>query len=197
MFSKRLIVVTGDNNSGKSQFIRKSLQALSPYNWRHIGDLNFIPNLDKTRIDLIAPYCTDIIPNFDSQYLNYRLAVMLLDCLSVKPNDVIWIDKPERDLSPQTQARLLNVLLKLAQERNFKIILETHSDHIVNGLLVQCKKYEENEDTGISKEDVVIKYINRDKGIIDINIEEGGRIRYTPKGFFDQFTLDRKFLMGF
>ena len=146
---------------------------------------------------MITPYCTDIIPNFDSQYLNYRLAVMLLDCLSVKPNNVLWIDKPERDLSPQTQARLLNVLLKLAQERNFKIILETHSDHIVNGLLVQCKKFEENNLTGISKDDVAIKYINRDKGIIDINIEEGGRIRYTPKGFFDQFTLDRKFLMGF
>ena len=79
--------------------------------------------------------------------------------------------------------------------------METHSDHIINGILVNCKKFEK-ESKGISRDNVSMIFFERDETnhsskVSKILIEEEGTVRYTPKGFFDQFTIDRKYLMGF
>jgi predicted ATPase len=120
--------------------------------------------------------------------------------LIAKPNEKIIIENPEIHLHPKAQSALIEFLVKVANT-GVQIFIESHSDHIINGILVQCKKFEESQNDGISKDDVTINYFAQDEEkkvkITKMNIEEGGRIRYTPKGFFDQFTIDRKFLMGF
>jgi len=119
--------------------------------------------------------------------------------LIAKPDDKIIIENPEIHLHPKAQSALVEFLVKVANT-GVQIFIESHSDHILNGLLVQCKKFEENKG-GIQKDDVTINYFHKDEmdqtKITKINIEEGGRIRYTPKGFFDQLTIDYEFLMGF
>ncbi len=119
--------------------------------------------------------------------------------LIAKPDEKIIIENPEIHLHPKAQSALVEFLVKVANT-GVQIFIESHSDHILNGLLVQCKKFEENKG-GIQKDDVTINYFHKDEmdqtKITKINIEEGGRIRYTPKGFFDQLTIDYEFLMGF
>ncbi len=125
---------------------------------------------------------------------------IIVAILSAKPDALLLIENPEAHLHPNGIAKLTE-LICLAAQAGIQIIIETHSDHIINGILVQSKRFEE-EGKGINKDNVSIYHFDRDETehctkSTKIKIEEGGRIRYTPKGFFDQFTIDRKYLMGF
>lgn len=125
---------------------------------------------------------------------------ILVAILSAKPGSIIFIENPEAHLHPNGQSRLAE-LICLAANAGIQLIIETHSDHIINGILVQCKKFEENNG-GISNKDVSLYHFDREvtdhcTKATKIEIESAGRIRYTPKGFFDQFTIDRRYLMGF
>jgi len=131
--------------------------------------------------------------------LTYVMPVIVA-ILAADVDAILFIENPEAHLHPNGQAKLAE-LICLAAQVGIQIVIETHSDHIINGILVNCKKYEETG-IGILKDNVAINYFEREEklhssNIKKINIEAGGRIRYTPKGFFDQFTIDRKFLMGF
>jgi predicted ATPase len=131
--------------------------------------------------------------------LTYVMPV-LVAILSAPKDTILVIENPESHLHPNGQAKLTE-LICLAAQAGIQIVLETHSDHIVNGILVQCKNFDENS-KGIDKEKTSIYHFSRDEEkhctkAERVNIEEDGRIRYAPKGFFDQFTIDRKRLMGF
>ena len=131
--------------------------------------------------------------------LTYVMPVIVA-ILSAPTEALLLIENPEAHLHPNGQAKLTE-LICLAAQAGVQIVIETHSDHIINGILVQCKKFEESG-IGISKDNVSLYHFDRDEiapcsQAKKIAIEENGRIRYTPKGFFDQFTIDRKFLMGF
>jgi len=131
--------------------------------------------------------------------LTYVMPV-LVAVLTAPKDAILFIENPESHLHPNGQSKLTE-LICLAAQAGIQIILETHSDHIINGILVQCKNFEESS-KGIAKENVSIYHFDRDEEkhctiAKKVAIEEDGRIRYAPKGFFDQFTIDRKRLMGF
>ncbi len=131
--------------------------------------------------------------------LSYVLP-LIVAVLSSKPGALLILENPEAHLHPQAQSKIAE-LICIAAQAGIQIIVETHSDHIINGVLVNCKKFEEGQG-GIQKEKVSIYHFSKDDmqpatQTEKINIEDGGRVRYTPKGFFDQFTIDRKYLMGF
>ena len=131
--------------------------------------------------------------------LTYVMPVIIA-LLSAPKDSILFIENPEAHLHPNGQAKLTE-LICLAAQAGIQIVLETHSDHIINGILVQCKNFEENF-KGIIKENVSIYHFSRDEKkhctkAEKVNIEENGCIRYAPKGFFDQFTIDRKRLMEF
>ena len=141
--------------------------------------------------------------NFEATNVGFGISYVmpiLVAILSAQKNALIIIENPEAHLHPNGIAKLTE-LICLASQAGIQIILETHSDHIINGILVQCKKFEEG-DKGISRDNVSIYHFDRDETehctkATKVEIEEDGKIRYPPKGFFDQFTIDRKFLMGF
>lgn len=131
--------------------------------------------------------------------LSYVLPI-LVAILSAKKGALIIIENPEAHLHPNGIAKLTE-LICLAAQAGIQIVLETHSDHIVNGILVQSKKFEQGE-KGIDRNNVSIYHFDRDEKehctiATKIEVEEDGLIRYPPKGFFDQFSIDRRFLMDF
>ena len=78
-------------------------------------------------------------------------------------------------------------------------MVETHSDHIINAILLSCKIAEEGGD-GLSPKDVAISYMGEmlmDRGttVQPINIV-GSKLEYQPKGFIDQFEHDLYLLQG-
>ena len=72
---------------------------------------------------------------------------------------------------------------------SIQIIIETHSDHIINGIRIAIKNKE------ISNQDVIFNSFSKGKElgenyVEEILIDENGRLDKWPKGFFDQYEND-------
>lgn len=110
-------------------------------------------------------------------------------------NKFIIIENPEAHIHPKAQAKLME-LITLASKNKVQFLIETHSDHIINGLLVAVKKNTISAD--LSK----VYFVDRDEAqhastLHQLTINEQGRIKNVPPGFFDQMDKDMKTLMGF
>ena len=119
--------------------------------------------------------------------LTYVLPVIVL-ILKSKPGDLVIIENPESHLHPAGQSKIAE-LCAIAANNGVQIIVETHSDHFLNGVRVATKQ------KTISPEQSKIYYFKKDKNeletkIDEIDIDENGGISDYPKGFFDQFDDD-------
>ncbi|KGI60579.1 hypothetical protein HMPREF3034_01548 [Prevotella sp. DNF00663] len=118
---------------------------------------------------------------------------IIVAILSAKPGALILIENPEAHIHPSGQAALMR-LITLAAEHGVQILIETHSDHIINGALVNVKQ------NNLSKEALAIYYFDHDEELnaspVKLNIGHSGRIQDAPKGFFDQMSIDLKVLYG-
>jgi predicted ATPase len=162
-------------------------------------DVTITLKITPLRVNILELLINDLKPgNVGFGYSS--ILPIIVTGLIAKPGEKIIIENPEIHLHPKAQSALIEFLIKVSNT-GVQVFIESHSDHIINGVLVQCKKHEESKNNGISRDNVTINYFYKDeenKSIINkIEIEEGGRIYYTPAGFFDQFTIDYEFLMGF
>jgi predicted ATPase len=108
--------------------------------------------------------------------------------LKAKEGDLIIIENPETHLHPKAQSKIA-MLCSIAAANGIQIILETHSDHILNGIRVATKE------NILEPEQSKIYYFRKDKDNLEtkidqINIDNNGVIDRYPKGFFDQFDED-------
>ncbi|BDS09697.1 AAA family ATPase [Aureispira anguillae] len=118
--------------------------------------------------------------------LTYVLPVITA-ILASSPNDIILIENPESHLAPAGQSAL-GKLLSLAAQSGVQLFIETHSDHILNGIRVAVHKQQ------LTKENVSIFYFSKDESLekhsIDIItpfLDSNGRLDEWPKGFFDEW----------
>lgn len=118
--------------------------------------------------------------------LSYILSIIVA-VLSAKPGALILIENPEAHIHPSGQAALMR-LICIAANAGVQILLETHSDHIVNGALVNIKK------NIINRDNVAFYYFQLDENLNSkpqkLNIGENNRIKNAPVGFCDQIGLD-------
>lgn len=121
------------------------------------------------------------------------VANLIISALSCKKGGLFIVENPEIHLHPGAQSKLLEFFCFLAA-RGLQIIIETHSDHIFNGVRksVKVKK--------ISQEDTGIYFFRQDENYlsrpIKIQIDENGVIRNHELGLFDQFDDDLDELLG-
>ncbi len=126
--------------------------------------------------------------------VTYALPI-IVSILAAKKDALILIENPEAHLHPKAQAKLAE-LMCIAAQAGIQIIAETHSDHIINGILVGCKNKK------IEKDNVKIYQFNRNEKLhccetVNIEILDGGKIKNQPADFFDQIDKDLEILMGF
>ncbi|MGI2227746.1 DUF3696 domain-containing protein [Shewanella frigidimarina] len=121
--------------------------------------------------------------------ISYILPVIVL-CLSSEPGDVLIIDTPEAHLHPKGQAKMGELLAKTSAD-GVQIIVETHSDHVINGIRKQIVKQQlEPEDTTFyyfqlhSGKDAYSPKTVVHKPIIDCE----GMFDSWPDGFFDEWS---------
>lgn len=126
--------------------------------------------------------------------ITYVLPI-LVAILSAKPGAIILIENPEAHIHPGAQAQLMKLIMK-AVKSGIQVLIETHSDHIINGALVAL-----SQDKTLASA-VKAYYFDRDevKHVsvpTELEILADGRIKNPPKGFFDQIDIDMRTLMGF
>ena len=108
---------------------------------------------------------------------------VLAAVLSSKPGDLIIVDSPESHLHPRGQSMVAQ-LMSMAASAGIQIIVETHSDHILNGMRISVK-------TGIIQPELcAFLFFDRSNGattVDNIKIDQHGRIEDWPEGFFDEW----------
>ncbi len=137
-------------------------------------------------------------PTYDFRAENVGFGItyalpLIVAILAAEKDSLIIIENPEAHLHPHAQAKLTE-LICLAAQAGIQIIIETHSDHIINGTLVACKKNQ------IQKENIKIWYFDRDENkhaarATEVEITEDIRLKNSPEGFFDQLGKDLRILM--
>jgi predicted ATPase len=136
--------------------------------------------------------------SFDAKNVGFGLTYtlpILVAILSSKKDGIVIIENPESHLHPSGISRLTE-LICAASQVGIQIIIETHSDHVINGILVQSKYFEDNHgNKGICNDNISIYQIDREEHehcsiATKINVENDGRIFNKPIGFFDQITND-------
>ncbi len=118
-----------------------------------------------------------------------QLAPIILLCLTSKPGDTILLEQPELHLHPAVQQKFANFALEFSK-KDIQIILETHSDHLVNRLrreLVESKE--------IINDLISIYFVERKEGLSKFtlaNVDKFGQYEFNkyPEGFFDQTAED-------
>lgn len=119
--------------------------------------------------------------------ISYSLSVVT-SLLSARSGDFIIIENPESHLHPKGQAAL-GRLIALASCNNIQIIVETHSDHVINGIRVATKENPELcKRTGIFYFDRKITDEEQFSDIIDIRIDKNGEFDKYPENFMDEWT---------
>jgi predicted ATPase len=131
--------------------------------------------------------------------LSYALPIIVA-LLTASANSLIIIENPEIHLHPHGQSELAKLIARTAQ-MGAQIIIETHSDHIINGILVATKQFE-NGEKGVDRNKVQLLNCKKDDvtqtaEVTPINIIGDGKIDVQPEGFFDQTEKDLSYLLGF
>lgn len=118
--------------------------------------------------------------------ITYTLPI-LVAILSAPAGTLILLENPEAHLHPKGQAQI-GRLLALAASCGIQIIVETHSDHVLNGIRLAVHAGE------IDHQNVYLKYFDRARNheqivpeVVTPRIDRNGRIDYWPEGFFDEF----------
>ena len=111
------------------------------------------------RIDLYLDSSTDNSRGFKPTNVGYGYSYVLpivYKTLDAPIGGVVVVENPEAHLYPGAQSRLVDFLVKHAIRKQLQIILETHSDHIVNGLRLAVKE------TKIEPQETMILFFDRD-----------------------------------
>ena len=116
--------------------------------------------------------------------ITYVLPIIVA-ILKAKPDDLLIIENPETHLHPSAQSQVAE-LCAIASANGVQIIVETHSDHFLNGIRVATKK------DILQPEDSQIYFFRKDKNELEtnidkLNIDSEGRVDNWPKGFFDEW----------
>ena len=126
--------------------------------------------------------------------ISYCLPIVIAGLLTTQ-DGVLIVDSPEAHLHPAAQTALGQFLAQIAAS-GCTVVIETHSDHMVDGvrLAVVSKEWD------LSYEDCrFLSFARSDDGVVSpqpISIGEDGKLSSWPVGFFDQQTKNLKQLVN-
>jgi predicted ATPase len=122
-----------------------------------------------------------------------QILPILVAVLSANRNDLLLIENPEVHLHPAGQA-LMGSFLALAASTGPQIILETHSDHVLNGIRRAVRKQT------LKPQQVALHFFRPPQPdldqVVSPQLDLLGNIDVWPEGFFDQFDKDMNYFAG-
>jgi predicted ATPase len=116
-----------------------------------------------------------------------QLFPIIVSLLAARTGDVLLIENPEVHLHPRAQQEI-GMLLTETAASGVQVVLETHSDHVLNGVRLAVKQKK------LPAADVRVHFFTHrsgDQTVIPESpvMDEDGRLDSWPEGFFDQFDF--------
>ncbi len=117
---------------------------------------------------------------------SYVLPVIVAAMLA-KPGSLVVIENPEAHLHSGAQSRLASFLISQAVNNSFQLLLETHSDHVINGLRIASKI------GSIQPSNMIILHFSHSDDTItpkidEIECDKNGNLSSFPDDFLDEWT---------
>jgi predicted ATPase len=109
---------------------------------------------------------------------------------SMLKNSVLIVENPEAHLHPYSQSQLGKFLAFVALN-GVQILVETHSEHIVDGCRIQMAK----EKSCDKMEVLFFEKMEGNCSCRNIKVQEDGELEEWPAGFFDQKRQDLRELL--
>lgn len=121
-------------------------------------------------------------------------ALLAGEGLDLSGPQILIIESPEAHLHPRAQSRMGEILARIATT-GVQILIESHSDHILNGIRLAVNK------GVIPHSDVAVHFFSgadsdAGHGVISPTIDAEGGFDAWPEGFFDQGESDLATLTG-
>ena len=147
-----------------------------------------VTEIDESTVKLLYNIEGSLGKSYSALQVGFGLTFCLpivVALLKAKKGDLLIIENPEAHLHPAAQAKL-GLLICLAVHNGAQIIVESHSDHILNSVRCSFKK------GLLTEEQAKVLFIRRiiadGKVYPDldyIEIKESGKLSHRPDDFFD------------
>ena len=153
-------------------------------------DAEWFPNTSVTRLRFKTPGLRSEwtrAPNAGFG-ISYSLPIVVA-ALRAEVGGLLLVENPEAHLHPAGQSRIGGFLAQVAAD-GVQIFLETHSDHVLNGIRVAIA----DRKAALSSDRTAIHYFRAedDEGPIlqSMELSRTGQLSAWPAGFFDQAQVD-------
>ena len=151
----------------------------------------YVPEVNKVILDYQFDLLYDKTNSFRPKNVGFGISYVLpivLSLLTAEEGKIIVIENPESHIHPRGQAEL-GKLISLAAGIGAQLFVETHSDHILNGIRVAVK------DDLVDKSKVNVMYFEKmttEKEqftkITQIRVDKNGTLSEYPKDFLDEWS---------
>ena len=156
-------------------------------------DVQQVPNVNAVTLGIRTSRNTSFLRPIHCGFGITQVLPIIVAVLAAKKDSILLIENPEVHLHPAGQA-LMGQFLAEVSRAGVQIIVETHSDHVLNGIRRSVKAER------IPAEDVVIHFLREraphEAQVLSPTMDSTGNIDVWPEGFFDQFDKDMSYFAG-
>jgi predicted ATPase len=155
-----------------------------------------IPRMNAVTLGLRTSPDTDFHRPVHVGFGVTQVLPIVVAALSADPGNLLLVENPEVHLHPAGQALMGNFLAQVAGA-GVQVMLETHSDHILNGIRRAVRAEQ------LSPSQVTLHFFRprsehdpEAAQIISPQLDAAGNVDVWPDGFFDQFDKDMNHFAG-
>ena len=151
----------------------------------------YVPEVNKVILDYQFDLINDKTNSFRPKNVGFGISYVLpivLALLTAEDGKIIVIENPESHIHPRGQAEL-GKLISLASCIGAQLFVETHSDHILNGIRVAVK------DNMVDKSKVNVLYFEKTTiekeqftQITPIKVDSNGELSDYPPNMMDEWS---------
>jgi len=152
-----------------------------------------VPQTNAVTLGLRTSADTDFHRPIHAGFGLTQVLPIVIAALSATEGEILLIENPEVHLHPAGQALMGQFLADIARA-GIQVIVESHSDHILNGIRRSVKAER------LAPEQVALHFFRprsaADTQVISPQVDRHGNIDSWPDGFFDQFDKDMNYFAG-
>ncbi len=158
-------------------------------------DIQRIRNTNKVSLGIRTSNATDF---HRPQHVGFGITHVLpiiIGCLVSLPGELIVVENPETHLHPRAQVKIAHFLAVVAASGR-QVIVESHSDHILNGVRRAVASQTLGHDAALIHFFRPRDNRENEPQVEFLTLDAKGGIDHWPQGFFDQIDEDLMALSG-